>query len=264
MMDGLFAEHVTVRYGRRTVLDDLTVGPFPTGRVSALLGPNGSGKSTLLRAMAGLGEATGRIMLGPDELSRMSLAQRTRRCLYLPQTLPATVHLQVLESLLAARNATGVMPGVSGGDEIDATLRMLDIFGIADLAMRYMDELSGGQRQLVGLAQALGRHPDALLLDEPLSALDLHHQFAVMEVLRRETERRNIVTVMVLHDLNIAVRMTDYDVILRAGKIIAAGAPCDVITPDTLRQTYDIVARVETCSRGLPHIMVDGLAPANH
>ncbi|AZV37801.1 ABC transporter ATP-binding protein [Komagataeibacter xylinus] len=258
-MDGLYCEHMTVRYGRRTVLDDISVGPFPPGRVSALLGPNGSGKSTLLRALAGLGEATGRVMLGVDDLTGLTLARRTRRCLYLPQALPAMVHLQVLESMLAAQHATGVVPPDVQGDEIDAALHMLDVFGIADLSMRYMDELSGGQRQLVGLAQALGRHPDALLLDEPLSALDLHHQFAVMEILRRETAARQIVTVMVLHDLNIAVRMTDYDVILREGRIIAAGAPGAVITPVTLARTYDIVARVEKCSRGLPHVMVDGL-----
>ncbi|MCE2563473.1 ABC transporter ATP-binding protein [Komagataeibacter sp. FNDCF1] len=258
-MPNMHAEHVSVRYGRRTVLDNLDVGPFPAGRVSALLGPNGSGKSTLLRAMAGLGAATGRVMLGSDELSRLPHAQRTQRCIYLPQALPAMVHLQVLESLLAAQHATGTMPEITAGDEIDAALHMLDIFGIADLAMRYMDELSGGQRQLMGLAQALGRHPDVLLLDEPLSALDLHHQFAVMDILRHETARRNIVTVMVLHDLNIAVRLTDYDVILRDGRIIAAGAPRDVITPDTLRQTYDISARVEACSHGLPYVMVDGL-----
>ncbi|MCE2574420.1 ABC transporter ATP-binding protein [Komagataeibacter sp. FNDCR2] len=261
-MDGLRAEHINVRYGSRTVLDDLSVGPFPRGRVSALLGPNGSGKSTLLRAIAGLGTdaATGTVMLGGDDLSRLPHARRTRRCLYLPQALPATVHLQVLESLLAAQHATTTAPPVRGGDDaVDAALHMLDIFGMAGLAMQYMDELSGGQRQLVGLAQALGRNPDALLLDEPLSALDLHHQFAVMDILRRETARRNIVTVMVLHDLNIAIRMTDYDVILRDGRIIAAGPPDAVITPATLRATYDITARVETCSRGLPHIMVDGL-----
>ncbi|MBL7235748.1 MAG: ABC transporter ATP-binding protein [Komagataeibacter hansenii] len=260
MKTGLLAEHICVHYGRRVVLDDLNVGPFPVGHVSALLGPNGSGKSTLLRAMAGLGESRGTVTLDGKDLSRLSFAQRTRRCIYLPQTLPATVHIQVLESLLAAQHATGWTPAQPEGDAVDGALRMLDVFGIADLAMRYMDELSGGQRQLVGLAQALGRQPDALLLDEPLSALDLHHQFAVMEVLRRETARRGIVTVMVLHDLNIAVRMTDYDVILRDGRIIAAGPPRDVITPDTLRATYDITARVETCSRGLPHVMVDGLS----
>ena len=262
MTEGLRAEHVSVRYGSRTVLDDLSVGPFPRGQVSALLGPNGSGKSTLLRAIAGLGADGGHatVMLNGDDLSRMPSARRTQRCLYLPQALPAMVHLQVLESLLAAQHALTTLPPARDGDDaVDAALRMLDVFGIANLAMQYMDELSGGQRQLVGLAQALGRNPDALLLDEPLSALDLHHQFAVMDILRRETARRNIVTVMVLHDLNIAIRMTDYDVILRNGRIIAAGAPTDVITPATLRTTYDITARVETCSRGLPHIMVDGL-----
>ncbi|MBV1831571.1 ABC transporter ATP-binding protein [Komagataeibacter sp. AV436] len=172
--------------------------------------------------------------LGADDLTCLMLAARTRRCLYLPQALPAMMHLPVLESMLAARHATGIVPADAQGDEIDAALHLLDVFGIADLDLRYMDELSGGQRQLVGLAQALGRQPDALLLDEPHSALDLHHQFAVMEILRRETAARQIVTVMVLHDLNIAVRMSDYDVILREGRLVATGR---YFTPATLGQT---------------------------
>ncbi|MEJ1803511.1 ATP-binding cassette domain-containing protein, partial [Escherichia coli] len=82
--------------------------------------------------------------------------------------------------------------------------------GIASLALHYLDQLSGGQRQLVGLAQSLIRHPDLLLLDEPLSALDLNYQFHVMDVVRRETRRRNMVTVVVVHDINIALRHSEY------------------------------------------------------
>ncbi|MGS0646781.1 ATP-binding cassette domain-containing protein [Komagataeibacter melomenusus] len=98
-------------------------------------GPNGSGKSTLLRAMAGL---------GADVLTCLTLAARTRRCLYLLQALPAMMHLPVLESMLAARHAIGIVPADAQGDEIDAALHLLDVFGIADLDLRYMDELSGG------------------------------------------------------------------------------------------------------------------------
>ncbi|RBM07508.1 ABC transporter ATP-binding protein [Novacetimonas cocois] len=254
---GLCARHVSVRYGRRTVLHDLDPAPFVRGRVCALLGPNGSGKSTFLRALAGIVPSPAVITLNGMDLSRMPLAQRTRHCVYLPQTLPAPVHLQVLESLIAARHVSGMG---SGADDtvIADTLETLDTFGIGDLAMRYMDELSGGQRQLVGLAQALGRQPEALLLDEPLSALDLHHQFSVMDIVRRTTAARRIVTIIVLHDLNIAVRMTDDAVIMRDGRIIAAGPSRTVISPALLQQTYGIHARVETCSRGEPYVMVDG------
>ncbi|MBE7619421.1 ABC transporter ATP-binding protein [Komagataeibacter sp. FNDCR1] len=254
---GLSAQHVSVSYGRRTVLHDLNPAPFPCGRVCALLGPNGSGKSTFLRAVAGIVPSPAVITLNGMELSRMPLAQRTRHCVYLPQALPAPVHLQVLESLIAARHVNGMQAMAETG-VIDETLETLATFGIEDLAMRYMDELSGGQRQLVGLAQALGRRPEALLLDEPLSALDLHHQFSVMDIVRRTTAARGIVTMIVLHDLNIAVRMTDDAIIMRDGRLIAAGPSRTVISPDLLQQTYGIHARVETCSRGEPFVMVDG------
>ncbi|PYD63320.1 ABC transporter ATP-binding protein [Gluconacetobacter entanii] len=254
---GLSAQHVSVSYGRRTVLHDLNPAPFPCGRVCALLGPNGSGKSTFLRAVAGIVPSPAVITLNGMELSRMPLTQRTRHCVYLPQALPAPVHLQVLESLIAARHVNG-MQAMGETGVIDETLETLATFGIEDLAMRYMDELSGGQRQLVGLAQALGRRPEAMLLDEPLSALDLHHQFSVMDIVRRTTAARGIVTMIVLHDLNIAVRMTDDAIIMRDGRLIAAGPARTVISPDLLQQTYGIHARVETCSRGEPFVMVDG------
>nr|WP_156508073.1 ABC transporter ATP-binding protein [Acetobacter malorum] len=104
---GLSATHVTVQYGRRTVLQDVTAGPFMPGTVCALLGPNGSGKSTLMRAMAGLVPSSACVTLNGAELSRMSLTDRTARCLYLPQALPAAVHLPVLEALIAARQTAG-------------------------------------------------------------------------------------------------------------------------------------------------------------
>ncbi|MBL7236147.1 ABC transporter ATP-binding protein [Novacetimonas hansenii] len=254
---GLRARHVSVNYARRTVLHDLNPAPFPRGRVCALLGPNGSGKSTFLRAVAGIVPSPAIITLNGMELSRMPLAQRTRHCIYLPQALPAPVHLQVLESLIAAHHVNG-MPGVADTNIIDEALEILATFGIEDLAMRYMDELSGGQRQLVGLAQAMGRHPDALLLDEPLSALDLHHQFSVMKIIHQATITRGLVTMVVLHDLNIAARMTDDAIVMRDGRLIAAGPTRTVISPELLQQTYGIHARVETCSRGEPFIMVDG------
>ncbi|ACI50078.1 ABC transporter related [Gluconacetobacter diazotrophicus PA1 5] len=257
-MSGLTAAHVTVRYGRRTVLDDLSVGPLPAGQVSALLGPNGSGKSTLLRALAGLERTGATVRCGEAELSRMRPALRARHCVYLPQALPPAVHLQVLESVIAARRAAAPA-GDWEDDEVSEALDVLARLGVDDLALRYMDELSGGQRQLVGLAQALVRRPAVLLLDEPLSALDLHHQFSVMQVVRRETRARNMVTVVVLHDLNIALQQADYVVMLRQGVIVGAGTPRHVITTQTLQQVYGVRARVESCSLGRPHVVVDGV-----
>jgi len=143
-----------------------------------------------------------------------------------------------------------------GHDEETRALAELDI---AHLALSYLDQLSGGQRQLVGLAQSLIRQPSLLLLDEPLSALDLNHQFQVMEVVARETRRRNMVTVIVVHDLNIALRHGEQVLMLKAGVLVASGAPERAITPANLVTVYGVRARVKRCTQGRPQLIVDGL-----
>lgn len=258
-MSGLTIHHLTVRYGKREILRDLSAGPLPRGRTTALLGPNGSGKSTLLRTLAGLASPrSGSLSLDGETLSLSAANARSHSVVYLPQSLPAGVRLQVLESVLvagrAARGADVVAPG------IDAAYAVLERLDIDSLAMRSLDELSGGQRQLVGIAQALVRDPQVLLLDEPLSALDLNHQFHVMEVLGDITRERNIATVVVLHDINAAMRWCDRAMLLHDGQIVRFGTPAEVVTPASLAQVFGVAARIETCSRGHHQVLIDGLA----
>jgi len=253
---------LSVSYGAREVLHGVSLAPLPGGAMTALLGPNGSGKSTLLRALAGLEPARGNVRLGDHTLSGASSEQRARHCAYLPQTLPPMVAMEVLEAVMVARQAGGSGPRIDTATALAESLALLDRLGIGALALRHMDELSGGQRQLVGLAQALVRRPRVLLLDEPLSALDLRHQIAVMGFVREETRARGLVTVVVLHDLNIAVQHADRAVVLGEGRILGEGPVTDVVTPAMLQRAYGVVARVERCSQGMAHVMVDGIAPA--
>jgi iron complex transport system ATP-binding protein len=139
---------------------------------------------------------------------------------------------------------------------------LLARLGIEHLAMSFLDELSGGQKQLVGLAQALIRKPRLLLLDEPLSALDLNFQFHVMQVIRQETAQRNMVTLIVLHDINISLRHTDHVLMLKQGMLIADGAPAAVITAESLADVYGVRGRVEQCSQGNAQVLIDGLVGA--
>lgn len=187
---GLALSRFSAGYPKRQVILDLTVPQLPHGKITALLGPNGSGKSTLMRAMAGLGPSTGELSLDGENLLALPFARRAEKVVYLPQTLPAGVHLHVLESIIVAQRAAGGLHGAESEAQVMSLLRQL---GIEHLALSYLDRLSGGQKQLVGLAQSLIRQP-AQLLDEPLSALDLNYQFHVMDLVRRETRRRNIVT----------------------------------------------------------------------
>jgi iron complex transport system ATP-binding protein len=264
-LSGLHIHDLSVNYGKRAVLVSLDAGPLPRGQVTALLGPNGSGKSTLLRTLAGLTKASsGSLSLDGETLALSAVSARSHSVVYLPQALPAGVRLQVLESVLVAARATWDMSlqtrGKAHANDIEHAHAVLQRLGIEALAARSLDELSGGQRQLVGIAQALVREPQVLLLDEPLSALDLNHQFHVMQVLREVTRERGIVTVVVLHDINVAMRACDRAMLLHDGRIVHFGPPQAVVTAASLARVFGVIARIEPCSRGHHQVLIDGLA----
>lgn len=256
VLTGLRLSHFSAGYPGRQVISELTVPQLPRGKITVLLGPNGSGKSTLLRAMAGLNPSRGELWLDDTSLMDLNFAQRAKKVIYLPQSLPTGVHLHVLESIIVSQRASGGVYTDNKQMEVMALLRQL---GIAHLALSYLDQLSGGQKQLVGLAQSLIRTPSLLLLDEPLSALDLNYQFHVMDLVARETRRRNMVTIVVIHDINTALRHGDHILILKQGDMVANGVPEDVITEENLATVYGVKARIEFCSHGYPHTIIDGL-----
>lgn len=256
MESGVRIEGLSTGYPKRPVINNLSAPLLPRGKITVLLGPNGSGKSTLLRSLAGLNPATGKLWLGTDELISLSFSRRAELVVYLAQTLPAGVHLNVLESIIVAQRACGNHKNVVSESEV---MDLLEQLSIEHLAICYLDELSGGQKQMVGLAQSLIRQPSLLLLDEPLSALDLNYQFHVMGVIQRETHRRNIITVVVVHDINMALRYGDYILMLQQGRLIAYGVPQQVITPEHLAMVYGVEARIEYCSKGIAQVVVDGV-----
>lgn len=256
--DSLQVSRLEVAYGRRQVIHGLDLPPLTAGSVTALLGPNGSGKSTLLRTLGGLTRAAaGSVRLGRVELAQANAAARAQHVVYMPQALPRPVHISVFESVLVAAQAQ--QRARPDAQELERVQALLQHLGIGQLAQHHLDELSGGQRQLAALAQALVRRPRVLLLDEPLSALDLNYQYLVMELLRRETCRHGLVTLVVLHDLNTAFRHVDRALLLHRGRLLRAGSPAEVITPASLAQAYGVTGRIEPCSQGHGQVQIDGL-----
>ncbi len=242
-------------YPRRKVIDGVTLPPLARGGVHALVGPNAAGKSTLMRALAGLQPASGSVRLDGEELLGLPLAAQAARVTYMPQTLPSGVGLNVLESVAGAVRASGT--GQDPRTPEQRALAVLERAGILALALEGLDRLSGGQRQLVSLAQSLVREPRVLLLDEPISALDLQHQMRVMRLVRELARERGMIVLVVLHDLQIAARWADGIVMLSSGAVAATGTPAEAITPMTLARVYGVDARVERCSKGSLQIIVD-------
>jgi iron complex transport system ATP-binding protein len=254
----LQVSHLTTGYGKKRVIEDLTLPPFVGGTVVALVGPNAAGKSTLLRALAGLLHVEGSILLNDLELTGLPSPARAARVGFMPQSLPDGVGLSVLESVLSALR-TSTVKGPTGDDAERRATDVLSDVGILSLALEPLDQLSGGQRQLASLAQALVREPDVLLLDEPTSALDLRHQVLVMSTVRRVASTGRII-IAVVHDLNLAARWADTIAVIADGRLHSLGAPPETITPGMLASVYGVAARVEPCSRGLLQVTVDGPA----
>ncbi|WP_337172877.1 ABC transporter ATP-binding protein [Gemmatimonas aurantiaca] len=245
-------------YRHRPVLHDVTLPILPAGQHLALVGPNGAGKSTLLRVLAGLVEGRGHVTFEGLDLLRVSPMIRAQCVAFMPQTLPHDVTLTVLDGLLGALKASPLASPVNTMEEAQRrAIEVLERIGIAHLALQPLHHLSGGERQLAALAQAIVREPSMLLLDEPTSALDLRHQVTVMSI-ARALAREGRLVISVLHDLTLAARWADQLVVLHEGRIQAIGAPADALTSQLLSRIYDVDARVEPCSFGYPQVIVDG------
>jgi len=241
-------------YRGRNVLEGISLPALAAGELVAMVGPNAAGKSTLLRAIGGLARASGTVRLGGLDLLRMTPGERARHVAFMPQALPAGVGLTVIEGVISALRASP--PGDGRAPETVAAAA-LDRLHIARLALEPLDRLSGGQRQLAGLAQVIAREPKALLLDEPTSALDLRHQAEVMGI-ARSLAREGRIVIVVLHDLTTAARWADRVMVLSEGALAASGAPAETLTAPLLAKVYGVEARVERCSRGTLQIIVDG------
>ena len=256
-MNSLTISDLKVGYSKKIVLNGFFVEKISGGKIVALVGPNAAGKSTLLKAIAAVIPAKGKVSLNQENLLSLSLQKRSSLVGYMPQHLPNNVELSVLESLISSLKAS---PLDHAGSQIlevrDRALDVLEEMGVVHLAMEPLDALSGGQKQMVSLAQAIVRSPSVLLLDEPTSALDLQHQITVMKLVRKYAAQGNIV-IMVVHDINLAARWADRLIILHKGEIYSDGHPREVATRDMLKDVYKVDARVELCSKGSLQILVD-------
>ncbi|TQV77812.1 ABC transporter ATP-binding protein [Denitrobaculum tricleocarpae] len=220
------------------------------GQFAMLIGPNGAGKSTLLKALSGLLPSRGHVSLKEATLGK---AERQEVIAYMPQDIGPTSSLTVLEVILLGRLRS---LGLSvPGDLAEAAQAALARFGLAALQGRTLDAISGGQRQLLFLAQALFRQPDVLLLDEPTAALDLRHQLVVLEAVRKHCTDHGTIAIAAMHDLTLAAQFADQMICLSQGRIEAKGPPENVLTVDRLQRVYGVEAEISLSAQGRPNVM---------
>jgi iron complex transport system ATP-binding protein len=240
----LRAEDVRLAYGDHVVVDGLDLDVV-SGTVTAVIGPNGCGKSTLLRALGRLLKPTGgQVLLDGKRIDRTPTKEVAKVLGMLPQSPTAPEGLTVADLVARGRHPHQAWYRQWSGDDEEAVATALEWTGIADLAARPVDELSGGQRQRAWISMALAQGTDLLLLDEPTTFLDLAHQVEVLELVRRLHREAGRTVVMVLHDLNLAARYADRLVAMRAGRVVAAGAPAEVVTEPLLAEVFGLDARV--------------------
>ena len=240
----LIIQQLTVSYGPRPVLHEVSL-TVESGVVLALIGPNGSGKSTLVRAASGViplqrGEVTAD---GLDLLAASSM-QRARMMAVVPQAVSLPPAFSVLETVLLGRTPYLTFLGHASEADEAAARRALERVDALDLAERKIGELSGGEQQRVLLARALAQSTPILLLDEPTSHLDLHHQVSLLELVRELARHDNLAVLLTLHDLNLAARYADHVALLVDGRVKAQGSPREVLDPAVISSAYHLAVTV--------------------
>lgn len=226
--------------GRHSLLSDISL-TIPAGRVTGILGRNGSGKSTLMRLMAGqIAPTGGQVLFRNRPVTDYAPRDLARRLAHLPQTPPAVPGLSLRDLVALGRYPSHGALGRFGPADHRAVGTALALTGLSSMSDQPVDLLSGGERQRGWIAMLLAQGAEILLLDEPISALDIAHQIEVMSLLRDLNREHGLSVIMVLHDLNLAMGWCDEVIALHGGRLVTHGPIADLHDPGLLRRLYGV------------------------
>ncbi|MCL7425505.1 ABC transporter ATP-binding protein [Streptomyces sp. YS415] len=256
---GLTAEGLTLAYDGRSVVNALDV-TIPAGRVTAVVGANACGKSTLLRGLSRLlSPKEGAVYLDGRLIHTMRSKELARQLGMLPQSPVAPDGITVLDLVRRGRSPHQSWWRQWSPDDEQAVYDALEATGLLEQAERSVDELSGGQRQRAWIAMALAQGTPVLLLDEPTNHLDLAHQIDILDLVVDLNREQGRTVVLVLHDLNHACRYADHVIAMKEGRVVAEGAPAEVIDRELLAEVFGLTCTViEDPAGGGPHIIPFG------
>lgn len=258
-MNMLEAEKLVFSASGRNIIEDLSL-QVPAGDVLAIIGPNGAGKSTLLKMLTGqLTPSDGAVRLQGEAVHSLAPSAMAKVLAYVPQGPQAPPDILVRELVSYGRHPHRAWYMGSRAEDAEAVERALERTGLLDLAKRPVGLLSGGERQRAWLALALAQQPQVLLLDEPTTFLDVCHQFELLDLLRRLNEEDNLTVVLVLHEINHALRYAKRVAVVKDGRLAALGSPWDVVTPELLRQVFRVQGEVVADSDGRAALLMQGL-----
>ena len=243
-MNRLSTNNLTIAYNKKIIINNLEI-VIPERKITSIIGPNGCGKSTLLKAIGRiLKPERGSVYLDGIDIYTLNTKEVAKKMSILPQSPKAPSGITVGELV-----SYGRFPHQHGLKKLTVEDKKIiqwamDITKLSEYEVTLVDNLSGGQRQRVWIAMALAQQTDIILLDEPTTYQDLAYQLEILELLYRLNKEQGCTIAMVLHDLNLASRFSDYIIAMRSGKIIEYGTPDEVICEDVLKKTFNINADI--------------------
>lgn len=239
-MDSINIQNLHFGYDNRVIFNDLSVS-FPQGGFCSILGPNGSGKTTLLKCVAGLLKPdSGTIQLNGKPMSEYKMTEMARTLAYVPQYQDIVFDISVFDYVMLGRNPYQTPWEMQRPEDKEVVEDMLQRCKVWKYRDNLLQALSGGERQRVMIARAMAQQTGIMLLDEPLSNIDVTHKFEIMDILQQLNEEQEVSILIILHDLSIAKSYSKQILLLKEGQMLQYGDRNAVLTEGNIRNCFDL------------------------
>ncbi|MBR4134870.1 MAG: ABC transporter ATP-binding protein [Bacteroidales bacterium] len=250
-MHRIEVEHIDFQYNQQPIFQDLSV-TLEEGEFCAVVGPNGSGKTTLLKCIAGLlNPASGHILVGGQDLRQYNHMEFARKVSFVPQHQDTIFDMSVFEMVMMGRNPYQKHWQMQSAEDEDVVMEMLEKCHIAQYKDRNISALSGGELQRTLIARAMAQQTPVMLLDEPLSNLDVSHKFEIMDILAELNTAEKVTIVIVIHDFTMAIEYARQALLMQSGRVLAHDDVRAVLTPDSLRECFALDDSLQVTEQGL-------------